>query len=60
MGLINVRDDPRANADSLIEEHGLDGAIQEAMQMTVAESDNYELSVWRDVKRLLRERKAEA
>ncbi len=55
-----MTNDPRSIADSLIEEHGLDGAIQVAMQMTATASDNFELSVWRDVKRLLRERKAEA
>ena len=57
---MNVRDDPRATADRLIEEHGLDGAIKLAMQKTVAESDNYAVSIWRDVNRLLQERKAEA
>ena len=57
---MNVRDDPRATADRLIEKHGLDGAIKLAMQKTVAESDNYALSIWRDVNRLLQERKAEA
>ncbi len=55
-----MTNDPRSIVDSLIEEHGLDGAIQVAMQMTATASDNFELSVWRDVKRLLRERKAEA
>ncbi len=55
-----LTDDPRLIVGSLIAEHGLDGAIQVAMQKTATASDNFELSVWRDVKRLLRERKAEA
>ena len=55
-----MTNDPRSIVDSLIEEHGLDGAIQVAMQKTATASDNFELSVWRDVKRLLQERKAEA
>ncbi len=54
-----MTNDPRSIVDSLIEEHGLDGAIQVAMQMTATARDNYALSVWRDVKRLLQERKAE-
>ena len=56
----NMTNDPRSIVDSLIEEHGLDGAIQAAMQKTATASDNFELSVWRDVKRLLQERKDEA
>ncbi len=55
-----MTNDPRSIADSLIEKHGLDGAIQVATQKTATAGDNYALSVWRDVKRLLRERKAEA
>ena len=55
-----MTNDPRTIADGLVEEHGLDGAIQVAMQWTATVGDNYTLSVWRDVKRLLRERKAEA
>ena len=60
LGSINVHDDPRSRADSLIEEYGLDGAIKVAMEKTAKVRDNYALSVWRDVKRLLQERKAEA
>lgn len=55
-----MTNDPRSRANSLIEEHGLDGAIQVAMQKTAAERDNYALSVWREVKLLLQERKTEA
>ncbi len=55
-----LTDDPRLIVGRLIAEHGLDGAIQVAMQKTATASDDFELSVWRDVKRLLRERKDEA
>ena len=53
---MELTSDPRTIMDSLIEEHGLDGAIQVAMRKTVAVVDSFELSVWRDVKRILRER----
>ena len=58
-----MTNDPRSIAGRLIAEHGLDGAISKALEeILVAQDagDNYALSVWRDVKRLLRERKAEA
>ncbi len=55
-----MTDDLRLIVGRLIAEHGLDGAVKVAMQMTATASDNFELSVWRDVKRLLRERKDEA
>ena len=47
-------DDPNEIADGLIEQHGLDGAIQVAMGNTAAADDNYVLSVWREVKAILR------
>ena len=50
---IEMTNDPRSIVDSLIAEHGLDGVIQVAMQMTATVNDNYVLSVMRDVKRLL-------
>ena len=52
---------PQTIADSLIEEYGLDGAIKVAQEgTTVAQtkSDNYSVSVWREVKRVLIERKS--
>ena len=58
-----MTNDPRSTADRLIEEHGLDGAIRKALEETLAAhgtGDNYALSIWRDVKRLLQERKAKA
>jgi len=35
-----VRDDPRSSADSLIEKHGLDGAIKVAMEKTAKVRDS--------------------
>jgi len=54
------KNDPAAVADFLIQKHGIDKAIEEAIQETVAaqnRGDNYDLSVWREVKRILRDRK---
>jgi len=51
------QENPQELADQLIELHGLDGAIQVAMQSTAATTDNYELSVWREVKLILNERR---
>ena len=51
-------DDPQAIAEHLVQEHGLGGALDRATEGTTAareRGDNYGLSVWRDVKRLLRE-----
>ena len=50
--------DPHSIANNLIVEHGLEVAIQVAMRKTEAASNNYELSVWRDVKRVLHECKS--
>ena len=55
----SLRDDPSAIAEQLVQEHGLEGALDRATEGTTAaqeQGDNYGLSVWRDVKRLLRER----
>ncbi len=56
----DLRDDPSAIAEHLVQEHGLERALDRATQGTTAaqeQGDNYGLSVWRDVKRLLRERR---
>ena len=55
----DLRDDPQAIAEQLVQEHGLERALDRATEGTTAareRGDNYGLSVWRDVKRLLRER----
>jgi hypothetical protein len=52
-------DDPKHIANDLIREHGLNDALTRAMAETTTaheEGDNYALSVWREVKRILRER----
>ena len=55
----NLRDDPHVIAEHLVQEHGLERALDQAIGGTRAaqeQGDNYGLSVWRDVKRILRER----
>ncbi len=55
----DLRDDPSAIAEQLVQEYGLEGALVRAAERTTAaqeQGDNYGLSVWRDVKRILRER----
>jgi hypothetical protein len=50
------RDDPQETADYLLKKHGQDEAYAVALQGAVDAQDagdNYRLSIWRDVKRLL-------
>ena len=52
-------DDPKEIANFLIREHGLNDALTKvAAGIATAheEGDNYALSVWREVKRILQER----
>ncbi len=54
-----LRDDPQAIAEHPVQEHGLERALDLAPEGTTAaheRGDNYGLSVWREVKRILRER----
>ncbi len=54
-----MKDDPSQIADSLIEQHGVDGALEmvrEGIATAHANGDNYRLSVWRDVRRILQDR----
>ena len=54
----NLRDDPHLIAERLVQEHGLERALDRATKGTAAaqeQGDNYDLSVWREVKRILRE-----
>lgn len=51
-------EDPKKLAGTLVSENGLEEARQIAMEMTTsanAHEDFYQLSVWRDVKRILRD-----
>ena len=53
-----MRDDPFEIANHLIQEHGLERALEQATEGTTAaqqQGDNYRLSVWREVKRILQE-----
>jgi hypothetical protein len=50
-------DNPKEIADYLIQEHGRDEAIEVAMQGVAkanASGDNYSLSIWREVRSLLK------
>ena len=52
---------PAQIADWLVQEHGPDGAYKAALDGALEaqrEGDNYRLSVWREVKRVLATRKA--
>ncbi len=56
-------DDPRKIAEHLVAEHGFDGAVKMAVAGTTEaqrDDDNYGLSVWREVKRILREQEPTA
>ena len=55
-----MNDDPEAIAEHLIQEHGLDHALEQVMNEAVAaqrDGDNYQLSVWREVKGILIKRR---
>ena len=52
-------DEPKKIANFLIREHGIGHAMDKAVEGTSTanrQGDNYGLSVWREVKRILRER----
>ena len=54
-----MSDDPKQIANSLIREDGIGHAMARAVEGTATanrQGDNYGLSVWREVKRILRER----
>lgn len=56
-----MSDDPLQIAEHLVKEHGLDRALQKAIEGTTAaqeRGDNYDLSVWREVKQVLRDGKS--
>ncbi len=52
-----MNDNPTEIAEHLVNEHGMDGALRTAIDGTAdanAENDMYRLSIWRDVKRILK------
>ncbi len=56
----DLRDDPHVIAEHLVQEHGLARALDRATEGSTAaqeQGDNYGLSVWREVKRILREQR---
>ena len=58
--MINFKDDPLNIAEYLIQENGIDSAIQAASDGVIKsqnDGDNYALSVWREVKTILRNKK---
>jgi|GEM_PF-886940 hypothetical protein len=55
-------DDPSQVADHLTEQHGAKGAMDTAsagIATAQSEGDNYRLSIWREVRRILRNRPVE-
>ena len=53
-----MRRDPPEIATSLVREHGKGAAMRLALEETIKaqnDNDNYSLSIWRDVKRILRD-----
>ncbi len=55
-----MNDDPSQIADYLIEQHGVDGALEmvrEGIATAHANRENYRLSVWREVKRIFQDRR---
>lgn len=54
-----MNDKPGQIADQLIGQHGIDGAVEavrEGVAAAKANGDNYRLSVWREVRRVLEDR----
>ncbi len=54
-----MRDNPHTIAEHLIQEHGVHRALDRVIEGITAaqeQGDNYGLSVWREVRRILRER----
>ena len=59
--MTNLKDDPTDIAKYLIQENGIDGAIQKATDGIMKSQkigDNYAFSVWREVKTILRNKNA--
>ena len=59
----DMKDDPNQIANDLIEQHGADGAlntVREGIATAHANGDNYRLSVWREVRRALRDKQRNA
>ena len=48
---------PSEIADYLIQQHGIDDALGVAMKKAATATDNYDLSVWREVKAILKNKR---
>ena len=58
--MTNLNDDPLDVAEYLIQENGIDRAIQvtsDGVMKSQQNGDNYALSVWREIKVILRNKK---
>jgi hypothetical protein len=58
---VQMSDDSHQIAKNLVQEHGLDRALQKAIEGAIAaqeEGGYYDLSVWREVKLILRDQKS--
>ena len=58
--MTNLKDDPSDIAEYLIQNYGIYHAIQnvtDGIMKSQKDGDNYELSVWREVKTILRNKK---
>lgn len=54
-------DDPKKITDDLVQEHGIDHAVKiviENVSNAKSADDNYKLSIWREVRNLLRKLEA--
>jgi hypothetical protein len=54
-----MNDDPKEIADHLVEEHGIEGAkltVRDGIANAHDEDALYELSIWREVRKILNER----
>ncbi len=55
-----MNDDPSQIANYLVERHGVDGAldtVRDGIAEVLASGDNYRLSVWREVRRALKDKR---
>ena len=58
----HMHDAPKDIAEYLIQEHGLDGALAAAIEGAILaqqDGDNYALSIWREIKAVIRHQLAE-
>ena len=58
-----MKDDPFEIAEHLIKVNGLEGALKETLDgifKSNAKNDNYSLSIWRDVRRIITARMSQS